>query len=103
MFVRLTFLDFLPHQVENAKKIFNDEIVPVVKVQKGNIGIWLLEPTDHNDQFISLTEWATQADADSYDSSGTYRELVDKVKSMYRSKPSLKTYNIAESKIVTVL
>jgi len=103
MFVRLTFLDFLPQHVENAKKIFNEEIVPVVKAQKGNIGVWLLESTENNGQYISLTEWQSQADADLYDSSGTYKELVNKVKEMYRDKPVLKTYNIAASKVAVVL
>jgi heme-degrading monooxygenase HmoA len=99
MFVRLTFFDFLPDQLENLKRIYHDEIVPIVKKQKGNIGVWLLEPTESNDQFISLTEWKSRADADVYESSGTYRELVNKVKEMYRSKPVLKTYNVTESKV----
>ena len=102
MFVRLTFFDFLPDQVDNAKRIFNEEIIGTVKAQKGNIGIWLLEPTDKNEGYISLTEWATEADAELYQSSGVYKKLVDKVKGMYRNKPVLKTYTV-ESKVAAVL
>jgi heme-degrading monooxygenase HmoA len=75
-------------------------VIPVVKSQKGNIGIWLLEPTNESDDYISLTEWTSKADADAYESSGTYRTLVDKIKDMYVSKPVLKTYNVAETKIM---
>ncbi len=100
MFARLTFLRIQRERAEDVKKIFNDEIVPVVKSQKGNVGIWLLEPTNENDDFISLTEWMSKADSDTYENSGTYRTLVDKIKDMYTSKPVLKTYNIAESKVM---
>jgi len=103
MFARLTYLSIQPNKLEEVKKIFNEEIVPVVKSQKGNIGIWLLEPTDENEDFISLTEWVSKADADAYETSGTYRTLVDKVKDAYRSKPVLKTYNVAETKIMVTM
>ena len=100
MFARLTFLNIRRESAEDVKRIFNDEIVPVVKSQKGNVGIWLLEPTNENDEFISLTEWMSKADSDAYENSGTYRTLVDKVKDRFTSKPVLKTYNIAESKVM---
>ena len=103
MFARLTFIDILPDHQDDLKRIFNEEVIPVVKKQKGNIGIWLLEPTDMNGEYISLTEWISAADADNYDSSGTYSNLVDKIKALYRSKPVLKTFNIADSKLVTSL
>jgi len=101
MFARLTFIDILPERQDDLRKIFNEEIIPAVRAQKGNIGIWLLEPTDITNEYISLTEWISAADADLYDSSGTYQKLVDKVKPMYKSRPILKTYNIAETKLVT--
>jgi heme-degrading monooxygenase HmoA len=101
MFARLTFIDILPEHKDDLRRVFNEEVIPVVKNQKGNIGIWLLEPTNTSSEYISLTEWMSAADADAYDSSGTYRNLVDKIKAMYKSKPILKTYNIAESRLVT--
>jgi heme-degrading monooxygenase HmoA len=104
MFARLTFLDIQPEHHDELRRIFNEEVIPVVRKQKGNIGIWLMEPTDLlSTEYISLTEWISAEDADSYDSSGTYKSLVDKLKSMYKSKPVLKTYNVAETKLVTTL
>jgi quinol monooxygenase YgiN len=100
MFARLTFISIQTNKLEDLRRIFNEEVVPVVKSQKGNLGIWLLEPTNENDEFVSLTEWVSKADADAYETSGTYRMLVDKIKDMYTKKPVLKTYNIAETKIV---
>jgi heme-degrading monooxygenase HmoA len=103
MFARLTYISIQPNKKDEIKRIYNEEIVPVVKSQKGNLGIWLLEPTDENDDFVSLTEWVSKADADAYDASGTYRTLVDKVKDMYTRKPVLKTYNVAETKIMVTM
>ncbi|CAN5417909.1 hypothetical protein BH10BAC3_BH10BAC3_37800 [soil metagenome] len=100
MFARLTFLNIQQEKAEDVKRIYNEEIVPVVKSQKGNIGIWLLEPTNEKDEYISLSEWVSQADADAYETSGVYRTLVDKVKEMYTSRPVLRTYNVAENKVM---
>ena len=95
MHARLTFITIPSEKTEDIKRIFNGEIAPVVKAQKGNIGIRLLEPTNATDEFISLTEWESEADATAYESSGTYRALVDKIKDIYTSRPVLKTYNVA--------
>lgn len=92
MIVRLTYISFMPQNVEQAKRTYRDEVVPVVKVQKGNLDCRLLEPMDNTDEYISMTTWETKADADAYESSGKYRELVDKVKKDFAKKPVLKVY-----------
>ncbi|HSU50111.1 MAG TPA: antibiotic biosynthesis monooxygenase [Segetibacter sp.] len=97
MFARLTFIKTSAASADEVKRIYNEEIVPVVRSQKGNIGCWLLEPTNEEDEFISLTEWHSSTDADAYEASGIYRKLVDKVKDFYTERPVLKTYNVAES------
>jgi heme-degrading monooxygenase HmoA len=99
MFIRLTFISIAPEKAAELKSIYLQEIVPVVKKQKGNIGIRLLEPTNTTEEYISLTEWETPADADAYESSGTYRNLVNLIKNLYRSKPILKTYNVIEAQV----
>lgn len=101
MFVRLTFIDIAPENAKKAIEIFRNEVVPKVIEQKGNVEVMLLEPTDPGEQFISITKWETQADADAYEASGLYRTLVDKVKSYFTSKPVLKTYN-TEGKVLTM-
>lgn len=92
MIVRLTYINFLSQNVDQAKRIYREEVVPVVKVQKGNLDCRLLEPMDNSDEYISMTTWETKADADTYESSGKYRELVDKVKKDFAKKPTLKVY-----------
>jgi len=98
MFARLTLIKIAAENAENLKRVYNDEIVPAVRSQKGNIGCWLLEPTNNADEYVSLTEWMSSTEANAYEASGMYRTLVEKIKDYYISKPVLKTYNIADIK-----
>jgi len=93
MFVRLTYLNFLPEKIEEAKRIYTKEIVPVVKQQKGNLDCRMLEPVDMADEYISMTVWESKEDSDAYHSSGIYRQLVDKVRHLYAKDPVLKVYS----------
>lgn len=95
MFVRLTYISFLPGQIEEAKKIFIKEIIPVVKQQNGIESIMLLEPTDTSGEYISLTIWKSSINAQEYESSGIYKELVNKARHTFSKAAVLKSYNEA--------
>lgn len=101
MFARLTFFGVHPRDAEELKKTYNDQILPVIRSQKGNMGAWLLEPKNENDEYISLTEWISLQDAEAYESSGTYRELIAKASNRLRSGPVLKTYTAVDRKIIS--
>ena len=92
MYVRLTYLAFLPDKVEEAKKIYNNEIVPVVKKQKGNLDCRMLEPLDKSDDYISMTVWDNKEDADAYHVGGVYKQMVNKVQALYSKNPVLKVF-----------
>lgn len=96
MFVRLTFCKFLPEKINEARKIFNEEIIPTVRKQKGLLNIRFLEPTEKMGDYISITEWATKAEAEMYDSSGVYKKLVSKLEPFFTKQPELKTYTVEE-------
>ena len=96
MIVRLTFCKFLPERIAEAKKIYNNEVAPVVKKQKGNLDCRLLEPSDKADDYISVTEWKTKQDAEAYHTSGTYKKLVSKLDGFFMKQPELKTYTVEE-------
>jgi len=92
MIVRLTYCKFSPDSIDEVKTIYNRDIVPVARMQKGNMGIHLIEPVDKSDDFISISEWATKEDADAYESSGVYKSLVNKLTDFLAKPPVLKTY-----------
>lgn len=93
MVVRLTYFGCSPEKVEAMRKVYTDEAIPVVRSQKGNLDCRLLEPADPKDDFISMTVWDNQDDADAYQSTGTYKMLVDKVREFFNGDPVLKVYH----------
>ena len=96
MIVRLTFCKFIPERIAEAKRIYNSEVIPVVKKQQGNKGIRLLEPVNKTDEYISITEWKTKADADAYHTGGVYKNLVKKLEDYFAKPPALRTYTVEE-------
>ena len=56
--------------------------------------MYLLEPIDENEEFISLTSWDSKANGDTYEASGTYPEMVNKVKFGFAAPPTLKSYEV---------
>lgn len=94
MFIRMTYISFLPELLDEAVSIYSQEIVPVVKQQNGNEDIMLLEPTEASDQYISLTIWRSKVEAKQYESSGKYKELIDKVRHTFSQPPVLRSYTV---------
>ena len=90
MVVRLTHFNVSADQSEDVKKIYNQEVVPELKKQQGHVNVMLLEPMDST-EYISMTVWQNKADADAYESSGKYKELVGKITGLI-GKPDLKSY-----------
>ena len=99
MYVRLTQIFFIPERRNDIRKVYYDEIVPIVRNQKGNMGAWLLESHDNAGECISLTEWTSQKEAEEYEASGVYVTLVNMLKPMYTSKPVLKSYHVEGSEV----
>jgi heme-degrading monooxygenase HmoA len=99
MFARLTFCKFLPERFKEARKIYLEEVVPIIKKQRGNLNVFLLEPSDKSEDYISITQWKTKSDADAYESSGTYKRMVSKLDGFFTKQPVLKTYNADESRV----
>ena len=93
MVVRLTLFRFLPGKLNEAKKFYNEVAIPTVRRQKGNLDCRLLEPNNENDDYISMTVWDNQGDADAYESTGTYKKLVDQVRPNFSKDPVLKVYH----------
>jgi heme-degrading monooxygenase HmoA len=92
MVVRLTYLSFLPGKAEEVKRIYKNEMVPVVRKQPGNLDCKILEPVDKADDYISLTVWESKEKADAYHNSGVYSQLVNKIKEFYSKNPVLKVF-----------
>ncbi len=93
MVVRLTHFKVSANDTDEVKKVYNLDVLPEVKKQKGNTNVMLLEPMDGSGEFISLTAWDNKINAEAYESSGKYKELVAKINGKFEGKPVLKIYN----------
>ena len=91
MVARLTSFTVAPENAQETTTIYQQEVVPEIRKQKGNIDARLLEPTDGSNEYISITAWENKADADAYESRGKYKELVGKIRGLI-GQPVLKTY-----------
>ncbi|MCU7547825.1 antibiotic biosynthesis monooxygenase [Chitinophagaceae bacterium LB-8] len=102
MYVRLTYCEFVPSRIKDAKGVYMEEIVPVVSSQKGLIDLMLLEPTEPSNEYIAVTLWKTKADSDAYVFSGTFHRMVTKIESFLAKPPFVKAY-YAEKLLVPTL
>jgi len=80
--------------MDELRQIYNEDIVPTVKAQKGNVDVFLLESVDEEGEVISFTSWDRKEDGDKYEASGTYVELVNKVKHTFADPTTQKSYEV---------
>jgi heme-degrading monooxygenase HmoA len=97
MWVRLTYVKVDPTHADEVRDLYNgDEISGVIRQQKGYRFHHLLESVDAQGESISLTAWDSQEDAEAYEQSGTYKELVDKIRNYITAPPELRSYEVRE-------
>ena len=94
MWIRLIQVNTRLDKIDEARRIYNEEIVPTVKAQKGNIDIFLMESMDKEGELISFTSWESQEDGDTYEASGTYVKMVNKIKHTFAATPTLWSYDV---------
>jgi len=94
MWVRLAFVKLQKDKVDELRKIYYEEIVPTVKAQKGNVDMYLMEPIDEDEDFISMTSWDNKTNGDAYEASGTYKEMVNKAAFGFAGPPIIKSYEV---------
>jgi quinol monooxygenase YgiN len=78
--VRLVSIIIQPGKLEEFSKIYLDEIVPALQKYRGCRYIYLSESMQEENEVVSITVWDSKIDAENYESSGKFGELVDKVK-----------------------
>ena len=97
MWVRMTYIKTDPASVDEVRDFYNsDEVSGVIRQQEGYRFHHLLESVDTPGEAISLTAWDSQEDAEAYEQSGTYKELVDKIRNYITAPPELRSYEVRE-------
>jgi heme-degrading monooxygenase HmoA len=97
MYIRMTFVRFRPGKKEDARKLYDNEVIPAHEGRQGLRFVHLLESMDNKDEGIAVTAWDTREDALSYEKAGDYQKLVSKFKDLIEREPELKSYQITSS------
>jgi heme-degrading monooxygenase HmoA len=97
MYIRMTFVRLQAGKKEDARKLYDNEVIPAHKGRQGLRFVHLLESMDNKDEGIAVTAWDTREDALAYDKSGDYQKLVGKFKDLIEGEPELKSYQITAS------
>ena len=95
MWVRVGSFLVKPDQAANLRRTYNEQAVPKVRAQSGNLGCLLLEPNVESEPFLVITVWQDRAAADTYESSGAAKEVVSLVSAFFAGPPTLRSYESA--------
>jgi quinol monooxygenase YgiN len=80
MYLRIVSMKIQEDKLDEFKKIYLEKIIPALKETEGCRHVFLTESINQKDEFISVTIWDDKTYADKYESSGTFEELISKVK-----------------------
>lgn len=80
MYLRIVSMKIQNDKLDEFKKIYLENVIPALKETEGCRYVFLTESINEKDEFISVTIWDDKTYADKYESSGTFEELVSKIK-----------------------
>jgi len=78
--VRLVSLKIHPGKMEEYKKLYQAEVLPVLKKVSGCRYVYLSESMKASNEFVSITIWDSKKDADLYEASGQFDQLLSKLR-----------------------
>jgi heme-degrading monooxygenase HmoA len=79
LYIRILSIKLQPGKTEEFAKIYQAEILPVLRSVQGCRYAFLTEGVEERNEVISLTIWDSKDAADVYESSGLFRKLTRKV------------------------
>jgi heme-degrading monooxygenase HmoA len=91
--VRLIHIKIHPSETENAMQVWKQECAPPMIKQQGCISEKLLRCRDAH-EFISYSEWESEADIDRYRDSDAHKEIVRHARALKGSKAEVKLYDL---------
>ena len=108
VYLRIVSMKLKEGMQEEFQQLYVHEIIPSLQTTKDCRHAYLLMPGAHSQEALSVTIWDSKEAADSYEQSGTFAALVEKVKhtftDMYQWKMNLDKHHrqAASSDDITV-
>jgi heme-degrading monooxygenase HmoA len=97
MWVRMAFAKVDPKDLDAVRAFSrSDAIAGVLRTQPGYHFHYLLESVEHPGEIRSITAWGSRADAEAYERSGVYAELVRQFGQWLTMPPQVNSYEVRE-------
>ena len=83
MYLRLVSVRLKSDKRDEFHSLYVNEIIPALQQTKGCRHAYLIMPSKGGNEAISVTIWETREDADTYEKTGVFATLVDRVKNTF--------------------
>ena len=83
MFMRILKLNLNPDSIKDFKKFYEETVEPKLQTVEGCLFASLINSKPDKNEFISLTFWKTQQQAENYEKSGVFQSLIDEAKQYF--------------------
>ena len=80
MFMRILQLPVNPDSINEFKAFYEETVEPKLQTVDGCLFASLIKSKPDKDEFISLTFWKTQKQADNYENSDVFKDLIEQAK-----------------------
>ncbi len=78
---------------EEAVRLWQEKVAPAFRDLKGfREGFLLTSP--NKGSYVSVSLWETEADAEAFESSGLYQQLIDKFEGVFATAPVRELYEL---------
>jgi quinol monooxygenase YgiN len=92
MFMRLLQLQLKLAYVQEFKKFYESTVYPELQKLPGCLFAGLIKSTPQPDEFISITFWETQLQAEQYEKTGTFKNLFEQAKVFFSDSSEWKVH-----------
>ncbi len=93
MWLRIVSLKILPGKLDEFNRLYMQYSIPALRKVKGCRYVYLLESDERSHEVLSVTSWDSKEDAEAYENSGLFEQLLDVQKNtlsgLYQWKRSL--------------
>ena len=83
MYIRIVSMKIQDGKLDEFKELYHNKVIPALKSTQGCRHIFLTQSVQEKDEFISVTIWNSKKDADAYEASGKFAELVSKLEETF--------------------
>jgi heme-degrading monooxygenase HmoA len=94
MFARLTVVQVSLDKLDETIKIYEENVIPAAKSQKGYRGAYLLSDRKTG-KGVSITIWDNEEDAIANEQTGYYQEQVGRFKEFFTAPPVREGYEVS--------